>query len=266
MARTPLDRSISLDIDPGGHGSQVVHPGLPSIQRLAKAMLHSRAIRDAVAGFVVRTGPKRGYSRHVQQGLRSRVLSLSQEPEDIRKEAVNALDDLARLYDDLLQDPAIVQGADELNGRFTGSITEAVVRKLLERSSRSPSEIKREVRFHADSTNLPGRRIDFLCYRRACKYAELFECKNSPKSLLDPYYKRHLVGGTYDWEDSQLFVMLEVGKLLRDASWSTHVACVTLRRRRAVTNSLDSSASLPDELRLYCCEELGQSFPPPFPA
>lgn len=86
--------------------------------------------------------------------------------------------------------------------------------------------------------------------------------KCNPQSLLEQWWRRGLPGHEADWRNDKLYLMLVVHELMRKAQWWIIIGCVTLRGREAVETMLAAKGGKPEELHIYCNEDLASSFPP----
>ena len=267
MARI-VDKSIPLSVERAtARGTSIPYAGLGSVQALADLIIAHQAVLRAVASFAANNGRLMGYSRENLSNLRARVMALfTYLPNGVAKKTIGTLDGVATDYTAILDDPPIPPEAKaNLAGDFTAGISEAVVYKLLVNNGRLAQDVVLDTMFFQGEKKLTACNVDFFSTLRRQKVAELYECKNQPRRLLERYDTRNVAGNEPDWKREKLYLMLTVHELLTTAKWRVHLGCVTFRTRSAIQDALSPFGTPPAELTIYCQEDLGTTFPPSLP-
>ena len=232
---------------------------MPCVKELARVAADYPAVFEALASFVAVDGVKVGYTEKAVAPLRQGLFQI--HCEEAIKRSVRALEQLSCKYV-AISETMHGEKRKGLRGRFTATLSEAIVREFLLRAGRRAEDITEDARVYTDGPKpISPCNIDFLWAPPSDRTAEIYECKNSPDRLL---VKRPSHPGPTNQADnvkSQLWLILTVDQLLSDNDWSVLAACITLRSRRWFDWVL-SKLSRPDRIGFYGLEDFGKDFPP----
>jgi hypothetical protein len=235
---------------------------LPSVKATATLAGKHSVFLTHLSLFVCSAGIRQGYSAATTSKLRSSLLRLPMAYEDVKK-AEKALENLATDYEQKMNSPGLdAMRRQNLATDFTSAISEAIAIRFLLRSPRQPQELVSDAHFRIGDGDQSASNIDVAWWRQSRCRADLYECKHSPRRLLDSWATRDYPGNQIGWKRSQLFLMLSVYAALTHVKWGVCLCCITLRQREAVEDSL-AILGCPQELTVYCQEDLGAGFPPP---
>lgn len=266
MSKKTLDETLGIFIEEAWvPEARNPFTELPSVKTLAKNAVESKKILGALASFVARESRTLGYSRSSMQTLRTRIFLL-RLPTELKKETIESLNEIADAYSSCLENQTLtLEEIKDLRYQISAGISEAIVLRFLITSGRNQEDITPDARIYFPDTEKPSsRNIDFVWSLPNEKVAEIYECKNQPTRLVANYQTREATGNEAVWKKEQLYLMLKLRGILTKVSWDVGLGCITLRSRQAVMPGIER-VTKPDELVIYCREDLGTKFPPQLP-
>jgi hypothetical protein len=146
---------------------------------------------------------------------------------------------------------------EDIPGLFTSGITEAIVLRLLRRHGRQDVDITEDAFFYKANERMSARNMDFVWARCQEKNGAIYECKNQPSRLVEALRDQQIASHKAEWLKSELWLMLEVRRLLVDCLWTVGLNVITLRPRWSVQAKIESkSLTVPTELAIVCLEDL----------
>lgn len=219
---------------------------LECVRQFAKCMARDNEILRTAAPWVSVRGPSNGYSEVTTKRVRQRLLMLRSTH---KKSAVSALKNIAAEYE---KD----RNQEEAGGLITAAISEhiAVTRQLdagrLEKDIIEDAEVY--IGDPPEKLSRKSRNIDSVWFAEETRQGGIYECKNSPCTLLREYVRRSYPQGQDEWKNSKLWLMLELFALLTDHAWDVDLAQLTLRPKA----TLDDVPESPPDMRTVCLDDL----------
>ena len=239
---------------------------LDSIRELAKCVCSYKPLVMPVCNFVSTEGFKLGYAR-LGPGQDSAMVNRLRTHERRYKpvSGINAAIKCSLAIADEFHDAATLLGnPDDLPGKFTSAISEAIVSELFGQSTRGMENIVKDAIVFEDNKRLYSRNIDFFYADDPPTKAEAYECKNSPSGifseaigLLNAPDKTKRIG----WKKSKLYLMRRLKRLLEAKRIPTHLALISLLSKVVVEDKLEqlaanSVASIPKIVSVYAREDI----------
>ena len=253
-----LEKSIRLSVERApSQEARNDYAKWPSILRLAEAAVRQTMILQAIGGDIASRCISKGYSDSTLADIRARVMMCPVR--EVAKEAVEALKEIASDFALEVKDSKYGKPPEDIPGLFTSGITEAIVLKLLKRYGRQDVDITEDAFFYKDGQKISARNMDFVWARCQAKDGAIYECKNQPSRLVEALRDQQIASHKPEWLKSELWLMLEVRRLLVGCHWTVGLNVVTLRPRKSVQAKIESkSLKVPTELAIVCLEDLSR--------
>ncbi len=253
-----LEQSIPLSVESAwSQGARNDYAKLPSIVRLAEMAAMHPMILQAIGADVALKCNRYGYTGATLADLKGRVMAFCPVLE-AAKAAVEALHEIEADFALETQSSRFGKSPEDIPGLFTAGITEAIVLRLFIRGGRQETEITEDAYVYKAGMKMSARNMDFIWARCQAKSGAIYECKNQPARLMEALRCRQIPGHKTEWLKSELWLMLEVHRLLIACHWKVRLGVVTLRPRGAVQAKIKSipSIKVPGELDIVCLEDL----------